>query len=306
MSAGGGRRKRGGHGEAHNDERWLLTYSDLITLLMALFIIMWAISTVNDSKFDQLSKSLSDAFSGQIFQGNKLIVDGSAGTKTEVVPLTKEASSQAGSSQAQSSAQRFDQRIDAVAQVQDLENLEKLKSQVDQYAGSKGLSGKLNTSIDERGLVIRIIPDDLLFDTGKADLKPGAREILDRIGQLLVGLEATNPVRVEGNTDSVPISTAEFADNWDLSVARATAVLRVILEDGFDSKRISAAGYADQRPLATNSTPEGRAQNRRVEIVVVRQALAASEAPTTDSSAGAGSDAGAVPAISPIGEVVTP
>jgi chemotaxis protein MotB len=290
----GGRRKRGGHGGAHNDERWLLTYSDLITLLMALFIIMWAVSTVNDSKFDQLSKSLSDAFSGKIFQGNEAVIDGSSGTKTEVVPLAKEPSK--GSQPAKS----FDESVQAAAAAADLENLRELQQQVDAYVGSKGLSGKIETSIDERGLVIRILPDDVLFDTGKADLRPDARPILDELARLLGGLPGNNPVRVEGNTDDVPISTGEFEDNWALSVARATSVLRVILEDGFDPTRLSAAGYADQRPLASNDTVEGRALNRRVEIVVVRQALAEAEAPAAEGSSGP------VSVISPIPEVVTP
>jgi chemotaxis protein MotB len=299
MSARGRRRGRGGHAGGHNDERWLLTYSDMITLLMALFIIMWAISTVNDSKFDQLAKSLSDAFSGKIFQGDKSVVPGSAGTKTEVVPLAREPSK--GASQA---TQSFDASVQAAQQAQDLQNLEALQRQVDDYAKSKGLSGKLQTSIDERGLVIRIIPDDLLFDTGEAVLKPGAREILDHIADILRGLKATNPVRVEGNTDNVPISTPEFPDNWALSTARAVTVLRVVLDDGFDPSRLSAAGYADQRPVASNATAAGRAQNRRVEIVVVRQSVAAAEAPAASSSGSA--KPGAVPAISPIGEVVTP
>lgn len=295
MSArGGGRRKRGGHGGAHNDERWLLTYSDLITLLMALFIIMWAISTVNDSKFDQLSKSLSDAFSGKIFQGNKAVIDGSSGTKTEVVPLAKEPS------KAAQTAKSFDESVQAAAAAADLENLKRLQEQVDAYVGSKGLSGKIETSIDERGLVIRILPDGVLFDTGKADLRLDARPILDELTRLLVKLPGNNPVRIEGNTDDVPISTPEFADNWALSVARATSVLRVILEDGFDPTRLSAAGYADQRPLATNGTADGRALNRRVEIVVVRQALSEAEAPAPEGSSGP------VSVISPIPEVVTP
>lgn len=289
-----GRRKHGGHAGGHNDERWLLTYSDMITLLMALFIIMWAISTVNDSKFEQLSKSLSDAFSGKIFQGNKAVIDGSAGTKTEVVPLANEPS------KASQRSRSFDERVQAAAAAADLENLKELQQQIDAYVGAKGLSGKIETSIDERGLVIRILPDDILFDTGRADLRPDARPILDELSRMLASLPGNNPVRVEGNTDNVPISTAEFPDNWALSVARATAVLRVILADGFDPTRISAAGYADQRPIASNATPEGRAKNRRVEIVVVRQALAEAEAPGVEGASGE------VPLFSPIGEVLAP
>jgi chemotaxis protein MotB len=264
-----GRRRGHSHAGGHNDERWLLTYSDLITLLMALFIIMWAISTVNDGKFHQLAKSLSEAFSGKIMQGNRSIVEGSSGVKAEIVPT---------SPTTQTAQQSFDRTLRVTAaNVGDLENLKRLQKEVDAYADRNGLSGKLKTSIDERGLVIRILPDDLLFDTGKADLKPGARGILDHLSDILRGLSTPNPIRIEGNTDNVPISTAQFANNWALSAARAVTVLSVLLDDGINPKRLSAAGYADQRPVATNTTAAGRSQNRRVEIVVVRRELAAAE-----------------------------
>ena len=288
------RRRRGhAHAGGHNDERWLLTYSDMITLLMALFIILWAISTVNDGKFNQLAKSLSEAFSGKIFQGNKSIVEGSAGTRVEVVEATPSSPT---------AKQTFDQRLTSnAANAGDLQNLKRLKAQVDEYAKRAGLSGKLNTSIDERGLVIRILPDDLLFDTGKAELKPGARGIIDNVGRLLRGLPTPNPIRVEGNTDNVPISTPEFANNWALSAARAVTVLTVLLNDRIPPRRLSAAGFADQQPVATNATAAGRAQNRRVEIVVVRRQLAAEEAPGQGGTAGGGS---VIPQIAD--QVVTP
>jgi chemotaxis protein MotB len=269
------RRKKAGHG-AHNDERWLLTYSDMITLLMALFIIMWAISTVNDAKFNELAKSLSDAFSGKILAGNKSVLDG-ASSRGTIDPVQPAASMEAPRPHEQS-ASAAAAAAEAAARAEQ-ESLAKLKEEVDAYAGARGLSGKIKTSIDERGLVIRIIPDDVLFDTGKADLKHEARPILDKLAGIIAGLNRDNPIRIEGNTDNVPISTDRYRNNWELSTARAVTVLTVLLDDGLDPTRLSAAGYADQRPVATNDTPEGRAENRRVEIVVVRKvtALAAGE-----------------------------
>jgi chemotaxis protein MotB len=301
MSAGGGRRKKG-HASGHNDERWLLTYSDMITLLMALFIIMWAISTVNDSKFDQLSKSLSDAFGGSIFQGNKKVIDGSSGSKAEIVPTRPNESTS-------STAKELTQAVQNAAAARELENLKALKAEVDAYVGAKGLSGKIDTSIDERGLVIRILPDDMLFDTGEAELRPEARPVLGEIARLLRGLDGTNPVHVEGNTDNVPISTDRFRNNWELSAGRAVTVLTFLEESGFDPTRMSAIGYGEQRPVASNATAAGRALNRRVEIVVVRQAVAQAE-PSGDvevvADAGIGG-AGIGELISPIGEeVVSP
>jgi chemotaxis protein MotB len=289
-------KRRGRHAGGHNDERWLLTYSDMITLLMALFIIMWAISTVNDGKFQELAKSLSEAFSGKIFQGNRSIIEGTSGVRAQVV---ESASAQAQAKQA------FDQGLSAAAvNAGDLENLKRLKAQVDEYARQAGLSGKINTSIDERGLVIRILPDDLLFDTGKADLKPAARGILDNVGRILLSLPTPNPIRVEGNTDSVPISTPQFPNNWALSAARAVTVLTVLLEDGVPARRLSAEGFADQKPVASNATAAGRAQNRRVEIVVVRRALAAAEGPEGSVTGSVAGGAGVIPEIAD--QVVTP
>jgi chemotaxis protein MotB len=305
MSAHRDRRRRGGHGGAHNDERWLLTYSDMITLLMALFIIMWAISTVNDSKFDQLSKSLSDAFSGNIFQGNKAIVEGSSGARAQIVPTRPKDAEQLSESTA---TQEFDQKLaqtaaQTAAEAAELESLRELKKKIDAYVGSEGLSGKIDTSIDERGLVIRILPDDMLFDTGKADLKPGARPILAKIAEILKGVPTPNPVRVEGNTDNVPISTPEFRNNWELSTERATTVLVFLIEKGFDAKRLSATGYADQRPVTSNGTVRGRALNRRVEIVVVRRAVAEASGAAPPQASGTGGGAVVEDAI---GTIITP
>lgn len=301
MSAHGGRRKKA-HVGGHNDERWLLTYSDMITLLMALFIIMWAISTVNDSKFDQLSKSLSDAFGGSILQGNKQVIDGSSGSKAEIVPTRPSESSAA-------TAKELEHAVRSAAAVRELENLRRLKEQVDAYVGAKGLSGKIDTSIDERGLVIRILPDNMLFDTGEAVLRTDAQPVLAEIARLLRGLDGTNPVHVEGNTDDVPISNDRFRNNWELSAARAVTVLTFLEQSGFDPTRLSAIGYGEQRPVATNATAAGRALNRRVEIVVVRQAA---EQPEERAGGDAVIETGIEGAgigelISPIGEeVVTP
>jgi chemotaxis protein MotB len=294
MAAGSRRRKQHGHG-AHNDERWLLTYSDMITLLMALFIILWAISTVNDAKFNELSKSLSEAFSGNLLPKERSILDG-AKAKGKIDPI------QPAEATARVSTARK-QAADAAERLREQESLEALKRKLDAYVGEQGLSGKIETSIDERGLIIRILPDDVLFATGEAELKQGAVPILARIGSILNGLEADNPIRVEGNTDNVPISTPRFRNNWELSAARAVTVLTALVEDGIDPKRLSAAGYADQRPVTSNASPEGRALNRRVEIVMTRRAGAPAEATEAPAGGGAQSEG---PLVDIQGEVFEP
>ena len=110
----------------------------------------------------------------------------------------------------------------------------------------------------------------MLFDSGEAVVKPQGLPLLDHIAQLIRAIKVTNPIRVEGNTDSRPISTYEFHSNWELSTARAAAVLEVLLANGVPQGQLSVAGYADQRPIAPNSTETGRRRNRRVEIVVLR------------------------------------
>jgi chemotaxis protein MotB len=248
-------------------ERWLLTYSDLITLLMALFIIMWAISAVNIGKFDELKASLKAAFSGNLLDRNTAVLSGDrallnaegARVKT-VTPRPHQAATRTPPAQ----------QLQAALARQDLENLQRIKRQLDVYAREHGFAGKIRTSIDERGLVVHLLTDDLLFDTGEAILKQRAVPLLTRIARLLDTGAIANPVRVEGNTDDVPISTAEYRSNWELSTARATAVLEELLTLGLSPARLSATGYADQRPVASNANPRGRRLNRRVDLVVLR------------------------------------
>lgn len=164
----------------------------------------------------------------------------------------------------------------------DLANLRDLKKKIDAYALRRDLDGKIVTAIDERGLVIRVLTDDLLFDSGEAVLRRSAGSVLDEVARLVVTQSRGNPVRVEGNTDNLPISTARYRSNWDLSAGRATAVMDYLIDRGLDTTNASVAGYADQRPLASNETAAGRSQNRRVEIVVLRSAVTVSEGGTPE------------------------
>ncbi len=279
MSASGlnnRRRRRRGDSEEHEAgagmERWLLTYSDMITLLLALFIVLWSISSVNISKYSALKESLRAAFAGKVLPGNPAVLQGgtsilqSAGAQTPTIQP-----------QPQSIQSQLQSQISAQLARQDLQNLRHIQQMVQAYAREHGLTGRLQTSIDERGLVIRVLTDDLLFATGQAVLERRSQPLLTRIAALLLQPGIPNAVRVEGNTDSVPISTPEFRSNWELSTARATAVLQYLLARGIPPSRLSVAGYADQRPIATDATAAGRALNRRVDLVVLRRALTGSE-----------------------------
>jgi chemotaxis protein MotB len=127
----------------------------------------------------------------------------------------------------------------------------------------------VSTSVEKRGLVIRVLTDRLLFPSGQATLIAQALPLLKEIGELL-NLDQTHPVAVEGNTDNVPIRSATFPSNWELSTARASTVVRTLITGGVSAQRLSASGYADLRPIASNATAGGRARNRRVEIVLQR------------------------------------
>ncbi|HEY1366263.1 MAG TPA: flagellar motor protein MotB [Gaiellaceae bacterium] len=278
MSAPNNRRRRrgeGGGGHDGPDERWLLTYSDMITLLMALFIVMWSISSVNISRFDQLKASLRAAFSGHILPNNDSILSGQTAPFQQpgapVSPVQPGAQPQNPVNIPSLSVQLHND-IARLQASQDLQNLRRIRRQVEAYARQHGFSGHIRTFIDERGLVIRLLTDDVLFDSGEATLKSPSLPLLAKIANLITHGGITNPVRVEGNTDSVPISTAEFHSNWELSTARANAVLEFLLGHRVGAGRLSVAGYADQRPVESNTTPEGRAANRRVDLVVLRRA----------------------------------
>jgi chemotaxis protein MotB len=276
-------RHGGGHGHDGPDERWLLTYSDMITLLMALFIVMWSMSSVNISRFAALKASLKEAFNGTLSDGGQNLLSGNEAllpTQAAIVGEVRPRPAQTASPvNVVDPTQTVDPR-QAVVQVfrnadrQDLENLARLKREIDAWSEKHHLARQVRTEIDERGLVIRILTDDLLFDSGHAVLRPRATPVLDEVASLLRNeRRVPNAIRVEGNTDNVPISTAEFSSNWSLSTRRATVVLESLLGRGITAERLAAVGYADQRPLTSNATAAGRAVNRRVELVVVRRAL---------------------------------
>jgi len=263
-----GRRRHSSHeGEHENEERWLLTYADMITLLMTLFMVLFAISSVNTSKFEALSKSLSEAISGKIVSGGPALQESGATESTEkstpeppipaIQPVVNSDSSGSGQGQRKSAADR------------EQEDFRKLKKEIDEYAREHGLERSLQTNIARRGLVIRLLTDRVLFASGQAHLEPASQGLLTAIARLLV-TEVRHPIVVEGHTDSRPISDPRFPTNWELSTARATQVVRFFIDHRVPARRLQAAGVAAQRPLASNKSDSGRSRNRRVEIVLVR------------------------------------
>ena len=244
------RRRRRGEEEAHNDERWLLTYADMITLLMALFMVLFSISSVNISKFKDLQHSLQDAFSGRILPGGRSIKQAGGSSRiAQPAETPSPASSQSAAEQ---------------------EDFKRLQKQIDAYAARHGLSTKISTRVDGRGLHVRVLTDKLFFASGAADIQPAGLAIVGKLAALFAA-ERKHPVQVEGHTDVQPIHSDRFPTNWELSAARASSVVRTMVDDGVVAGRLSAVGRAYLDPIADNATDAGRARNRRVEFLLPRE-----------------------------------
>jgi len=232
------KRKKSEEGGKVGQERWLLTYADMITLLLALFIVMYSMSKIDAEKFSSVTKALAGQLKGGESIFEKALSSDIIGK--QILNLKELRLLQ-------------DRMINQIR----LENLNR--------AEAIGIS----TQIDERGLVIHI-EESALFDPGKDELKPEAFAALDLVSKQLKGIQ--NPIRIEGHTDNTPIKTARFPSNWELSAARAITVVRYLADKHeIDPTKLSALGYGEFRPIANNSTPEGRALNRRVDIVVLSQ-----------------------------------
>lgn len=270
--AGHGRgsgRRRGGHaGGEHEggDERWLLSYADMMTLLVALFMVLFSISSVNKSKLVSLQKSLKDAFSGHVLPGGQAIMEnGGAATDNRVIAPPQNTSPMIGGATAGlSPAQK------AAARAAEAKDFSKLKAQIDAYAKQQGISGQLSTRVTPDGLHIRILTDKLLFASGSATPREGSYPLLAKLGTVLAA-EGHHAIIVEGHTDSMPIASRQFPTNWELSGARGSAIVRAMLAAKVAPDRLTAQGRADRDPITSNATPAGRAVNRRVEILLPRE-----------------------------------
>jgi chemotaxis protein MotB len=252
-----------------------------MTLLFAVFVVLFAISSTNVSKIKALTQSLQEAFSGPVLTGGKAIQqtgntsqDGRSAPSKPIAALTpaeaiKQAmATQNDQGQTTGSAQKA-MAAQAQAAAQEEQDFQQLKQRIDQLVKDAGIANKVSTTVSRRGLKIRLLTDDLFFNSGSAVINPGAFKTLDEIGGILAK-EAEHPIEVEGHTDNQPIATSQYPSNWQLSGARAGAVVQRLAGDGVDPKRMTLTGYSSERPVESNKTPAGRATNRRVEIILTR------------------------------------
>lgn len=264
------RRHTGGHDshEEHFDESWLVSYADMMTLLVALFMVLFSISSVNKSKFESLQRSLQEAFSGKIFPGGQALQQtGGNDASPKMAPSAGEPSF------APAQLQDGDRPKEgtAAARKREEKELEEVRKKVEAAARELGVSHKVRATITKDGLRIRVLTDDLLFASGSATPRPASFPLLARLGTVL-SRQGRHPVVVEGHTDPVPTRGTRFASNWDLSTARATSVVKAFSVAGVAPRRLTAAGRAYLDPIAPNKTAGGRSLNRRVEILMPRMA----------------------------------
>lgn len=233
--------------EEHVDESWLLPYSDLLTLLLALFIVLFASSTVDQEKLEQMSAVFSEIFDGGYsFMEHSSVVE-SPDTVTD--------------------------SISESAYVQDQRELQEIQERVDNFIAVNELESTFATKMTDEGLLITI-RDSILFDPGKADVKQDYVDIADELSKLLQ-MDPARYIVVTGHTDNVPQNTEEFKSNWELSVMRAVNLMKLIIDHNpeLDPKYFSAKGYGEYTPIASNDTEEGRAKNRRVEVLIQQLVL---------------------------------
>lgn len=257
------RNKRHQEHEEHADESWLLPYSDLMTLLLAMFIVLFGMSAVDSQKF----KEMSEAFNSVLTGGNNILEQSSINNTTtnpnsSMDQITKSPSS------------LMNKKNELMRQEQ--QNLEALKKQLDDYIKLNGLTDDLDTKLNNSQLMITI-RDNALFASAEANVKDDARILAKAISNMLEQFPDYEVI-VSGHTDNLPISTYQFPSNWDLSSVRALNFMKILLlNDQLDPKKFSAIGYGEHHPVSTNDTSVGRALNRRVEVSIIRKYLDATE-----------------------------
>jgi chemotaxis protein MotB len=233
------RRKRAHAGGHTNSERWLLTYADMITLLLALFIILFSISTVSKVKFKALAHEMSGGFNGT------------------------DADNRPPSAPPQAPAKPVNS---------DTKSLDALAAALTKYVRERRLTKSVAVHSEKRGVVVSLRTNQAMFASGSAVLEPGAGQLIHAVaGFLQAPDQRMRILKIEGNTDDVPISTPTYPSNWELSTSRAVAVTRHLSEDdGIAPDRLAAIGFAEWHPLAPNTSEANRLLNRRVDIVVLR------------------------------------
>jgi len=247
------------HHEEHIDETWLIPYADLLTLLLALFIILFASSQVDEKRYSQVMQGLNSAFNGGI----------SVFDESDSISLDDVSTNDIKNIKESEQVQNLKDLINKERQ-----DMEAIKKELDAFINKNGLTMQLQTNVTSDMLKITI-QDYALFDSGMAVVKPEAQKLALVISDML-NMYPDYKVEVAGHTDNIPINNREFDSNWDLSSRRSLNFMKYLLNsDNLDQARFRSIGYGEYQPIGTNATPEGRAKNRRVEVNIIRNTIEA-------------------------------
>lgn len=232
------RRKKSNDSGGGGSPGWMTTFSDLMSLLLTFFILLFSMSSVSETQFNNVASSFQSIFSGS--GGGDGVLDGENGIR---------------------------ESLDSPGSSEELAQDEEMYKEVSEYIGAGDLGSDVSAQISDRGVFVEL-KDAILFESGSAILKPEGVEVLQQLKDLISGFD--NEIMIEGYTDDVPMSSRTYATNWELSTARAVSVVRYLVEEeDIDPSRLSAVGYGEYRPVVNNDSEENRAKNRRVNILIM-------------------------------------
>jgi chemotaxis protein MotB len=285
---GGGRRHK--HEEHINHEAWAIPYGDLVTLLLAFFVVMYALSSLNEGKYRVMADSLTAAFKGEPMRETPIALPSVSGNPTAnmVTMVRPAAGGQSGGAKTQLQP--------------DSASLARIGDNVARALAEHVMKEEVVIRLHEDWLEVEI-QNDVLFPSGSANLTPGANDIVKRLGESLAGIQ--NPIFVEGHTDNVPISRVIFPSNWELSTARASAVIRILGAGGVSPTQMTAVGFGEFRPVRDNESVEGRSANRRVMLAILRPERAGQSLYASQPQAPATSGGGSVRVSAPLENIAT-
>ncbi|XBH22144.1 flagellar motor protein MotB [Jonesiaceae bacterium BS-20] len=269
MSARRKRRNRGGvEEESSASERWLVSYADMLTVLVGLFIVLYAMSQVDQAKFEQLAASLAVGFGGEsqsVLSSGSTILAQTGPVVPNITPSLETPMNGPGGQSQEVNPEAIDPE-DLAAARSELENLQALAKALEAALEAKDLESSVTYRITERGLVVGLVSDELFFVADTAQLTETSKRVVDVLAPVLGVLP--NQLSIEGHANSVP--SVRYPTNWELSADRSTQVLRRFVEEGeLNSTRIASVGFGESRPLIDNTTTEGLAVNRRVDVVIL-------------------------------------
>jgi chemotaxis protein MotB len=239
------RRKRyTGEAKRTGAASWVVTYGDMVTLLLTFFVLLFAMSNIDKAKFDIFITS---------FQGRLAMLQG--GKTFDDSPMLDQSA----------------QDVAIAKMLAQEKEFEKIYKEIENFIEDNNLNGKVDINLQERGITVHLM-EGALFDPGYAVLRPDAKQLLNKLANKLKDID--KDMRIEGHTDNIPINNEKFPSNWELSAARAVSVVRYFIEKhGYSPATMSAVGYGEYRPIVPNNSEKNRAQNRRVDIVILKEVI---------------------------------